>query len=210
MLTILDLSNNNHDPISFSAIRSHGAYGVWLKVTEGDAFTDATWQDRSKRARASGLHVGGYHFARPSAGTAVAQASRFVAELGKIGRRDLRPVLDLEANDAKLSAAALWEWCHHFCERVHQFSGSYCIVYSSPSFIGAQHWSQAFGKYQWLAEYGPDDGNDHGATVIPPWKVLAAHQYTSVGRWPGVTGNVDLSHAPSRRRVLAHPLAGLP
>lgn len=208
MLTLIDLSNNNHDPILFATIRQHGVYGVWHKVTEGENYSDPYWANRSTAARNAGLRVGGYHFARPSRGTADLQAARFCSLLGRIQRRDLRPVLDLETTGG-LPPDALWLWGHRFCRRVYELKGVHCLVYSGPSFIRAQRWAKSFGQYQWLAEYGPNDGHDHGATVVPPWKVLAAHQYTSVGKCPGVPGDVDLSHAPNRRNILAHQLLGL-
>lgn len=208
MLTLLDLSNNNPSPIVFGQIKQHGAYGLWHKVSEGNSYTDPDWMGRSAAARRAGLRVGGYHFARPSRESANLQAAHFCTQLGKIQRRDLRPVLDLEVTGG-LPPQALWDWGHAFCLKVFQLRGVHCLVYSGPNFLQQQRWKESFGQYQWLAEYGPNDGKDHGATVIPPWKVLAAHQFTSVGRWSGVHGDVDLSHATSRRHVLAHPLTGL-
>jgi lysozyme len=211
VLLLVDLSNNNPGPIGFDAMKRAGVFGVWHKVSEGETFTDPDWHARAWQARKAGLRVGGYHFARPEHGNAEAQAAYFVAHLGKVQRRDLHPVLDLEVNDANLPSLTLHLWARTFLARVHKLSGVRALTYSSPSYIGAQHWPRTFGTGAglWLAEWGPNDGRDHGYHVPSPWRRVAAHQYTSVGTIPGVHGKVDLSHARSRRRVLAHPLLGL-
>lgn len=210
-LLIADLSNNNPSPIGFAAMRHAGVWGVWHKVAENLNFTDPDWQQRATAARAVSLHVGGYYFARPKLGTAQAAAEYFVDRLGKIERRDLRPVLDLE-DDGGLSSAALHGWARGFLEHVYKRTGVRALTYSGPSFVASKRWSKTFGTGAglWLADYGPNDGHDHGPHVPAPWRRCVAHQYTSVGKLPGVTGNVDLSHASARRKVLAHGVRGIP
>lgn len=210
MLTLCDLSNNNPGPIDFGALKRHGVYGVWHKVSEGLSFTDPDWHARAEPARMVGLHVGGYHFARPIQSTPQAQAAHFWTHLGPVKRRDLHPVLDLE-DDGKLSAAALHAWARSFLTHLHTFAGVKAITYSGPAFILERHWHETFGTGAglWLAEYGPNDGKDHGPHPPKPWRRVVAHQYTSVGTLPGVHGNVDLSHARARRRILAHGLRGI-
>jgi hypothetical protein len=87
------------------------------------------------------------------------------------------------------------------------------LLYTYPAFLSEQHWSQPLGTGAglWIAAYGPNDGHDHGVPPgsIAPWHRFAAHQFTSVGRIAGVAGHVDLSHASSRRQVLAHGWRGL-
>jgi GH25 family lysozyme M1 (1,4-beta-N-acetylmuramidase) len=209
---LVDLSNNNPEPIDWHKVRAAGAFGALLKVSEGDNFVDRTWPDRARRARAAGLRVGGYHFARPH-GDPLVQATLFVGHLGKVERRDLHPALDLEVNDHKLSPVALYSWAHQFGAHVHAMTGAKVLWYTYPAFLAEQHWhaTLATGAGLWIAAYGPNDGRDHGvpAGSVKPWRSYVAHQYTSVGRIAGVTGHVDLSHARSRRAVLAHGLRGL-
>lgn len=207
-----DLSNNNAGPIDFAAMRRAGAFGVMLKVTEGQTFVDATWLDRSRAARAAGLHVGGYHFARPDH-NAGAQAELFAHHLGKVGRRDLHPALDLETDDGNLPPHELYAWARAFGERVHTLTRCRVLWYTGPGFIRAHGIDRPFGNGAglWLAAWGPNDGVDHGIMggEAAPWKHATAHQFTSVGRIAGVAGHVDLSHARSRRAILAHGLRGI-
>jgi GH25 family lysozyme M1 (1,4-beta-N-acetylmuramidase) len=209
---LVDLSNNNAGPIDWHAVKHAGVFGVLLKVTEGVAFVDETYAPRAAAARAAGLHVGGYHFARPG-GSALTQAQLFATHLGKVGRRDLHPALDLETNDEHLTPAELETWAHNFARHTHTLTGARALFYSYPAFLSAQGWSRPVGAGAglWLASYGPNDGTDHGLYpgATAPWRRAVAHQFTSTGSVAGVSGHVDLSHARSRRRMLAHGLRGL-
>jgi GH25 family lysozyme M1 (1,4-beta-N-acetylmuramidase) len=210
MLSLIDLSNNNPSPIDFAAVRGHGVYGAWMKVTEGSGFVDVDFHIRAVDARRAGLRVGGYHFARPAESPAVVQAAFFCHHLVSVGRRDLHPVLDLE-DAGGLSARALHDWARIFLRTVDRLMGVKAITYSGPAFVTERHWQRTFGTGAglWLADYGPDDGTDHGPHIPAPWRSIVAHQYTSVGRVPGIEGKVDLSHARARRKILAHGLRGI-
>lgn len=208
----VDLSNNNADPIDWHTIKHAGVFGAMLKVSEGDNYVDPTFHQRAARARAAGLHVGGYHFARTNS-AAAHQASTFATLLGKVGRRDLHPALDLETNDGALAPDELLAWAHDFAARVHRITGVRCLYYSGPGFYTPLRWQRppGAGCGLWIAHYGTNDGTDqgvpNGATL--PWHGYVAHQFTSVGRIAGVNGDVDLSHARSRRAMLAHGIRGL-
>jgi GH25 family lysozyme M1 (1,4-beta-N-acetylmuramidase) len=209
---LLDLSNNNPSPIDFAKVKHAGAFGVLLKVSEGRSFVDQTFEARARAARAAGLHVGGYHFARP-AGDSLEQATLFVQHLGRVQRRDLHPALDLEVNDDHLHPAQLFAWARSFGEHVHAMTGVRVLWYTYPAYLRAQAWPNQLGSGAglWIADYGPNDGHDHGvpAGACSPWRTFVAHQYTSEGAIAGANGKVDLSHARSRRLVLAHGLRGL-
>lgn len=207
-MQLVDLSNNNAAEPDWHALAQH-AGGVWLKVSEGATFTDQTFARRARAARAAGLRIGGYHFARPSRDSAQAQADHFVSVLGAIGRRDLRPVLDLEANDAGLLPSELVAWARGFVQAVRAQTGVGALVYGSSSFLAGLDAFRPIGYGLWLADYGPDDGREHAYSVPRPWKRIVAHQYTSKGAIGGVAGRVDLSSAARLRPLLAHPVAGL-
>lgn len=209
-MQLVDLSNNNPDPLDFHAIRRSGFAGVWLKVAEGLSFTDPTFERRAREARAAGLRAGGYYFARPVVGSAHAAAAYFVERLGKIERRDLRPFLDLEKNDEHMTPHELYSWARSFLRYVHVLTGVRAATYSGAWFLEPLHWTENLGTGAGLlvADYGPNDGRDHGTKAPAPWRRYLAHQYTSRGHVPGVPGDVDLWRVRSRRGVLAHPIRG--
>lgn len=206
---ILDISNNNPEP-SFAALKREGVVGIWHKVTEGASFRDKYWAGRSKRARAAGLRVGGYHFAKPTNGHGdpEVEAVTFVQALGEIQRRDLRPVLDFEDNSASMGASQLERWARTFSRTFHDKAGIYPLFYSYPYFIKTMNLFQPIGSGLWLASYGKNDGKLYDTYPPYPWKRIAAHQYTSNGHVAGY-GPVDMSTADRITSVLAHPVKGL-
>jgi len=209
---IVDLSNNNGGSIDFRAMSRAGVFGVMHKVSEGVRFVDQLWTPRSHAARAAGLHVGGYHFARPTLGTADDQAELFARSLGDVVRRDLHPALDLETDDGGLTPKQLYQWAHDFGEKFHELTGQRVMWYTGPAFIKAHKIEKIFGNGAglWLADWGPNDGTDHGISGADtaPWHKATMHQFTSVGRVSGVAGRVDLNHARSRVAILAHGRRG--
>lgn len=209
---VVDLSNNNPDPIDWLALKRAGVFGVEHKVSEGQGFVDPKWRERAAAARAVGLHVGGYHFARPD-GNPHGQAELFAQHLGHVGQHDLHPALDLETDDGGLDPAALYAWARSFGEHVHKLTGYRVMWYTGPGFIAAHGIEHPFGNGAglWLAAWGVNDGTDHGVPrgYLKPWRRYVLHQYTSVGRIAGVGGRVDLNHARRRSAILAHGKHGL-
>ena len=203
--TLLDLSNNNH-VYDFKKVKATGVVGVWLKVSEGATFADQDWAGYARRARAAGLRVGGYHYARPSGPDAKAEAQWFCKLLGKIQRRDLRPVLDLEVNDG---ARNLEGWSREWNAEVWKLSGTLPLFYSYPYFIRNMKATGPIGAGLWLASYGPNDGQRWPYMVPKPWLKAVCHQYTSNGSVKGITGRVDMNYAAKLRPLLAHPILGL-
>lgn len=200
---LIDLSNHNPTP-HWDAVVKAGVSGVWLKVTEGSSFIDATWKDRSAAARRVGLHVGGYHFARPSGPPAKQQAATFARTLGPVEPLDLRPVLDLE-DTGHLSSTELRQWARDFNQAVLTHTGVGPVLYSYRAFLQGLKWETPAGYGLWLADYGVNDGFEHSTLPPVPWKKYVAHQYTSRGTVPGIAGYVDLTSAASLTPLLAHP-----
>jgi len=203
MIQLADLSHWNAEP-NWTAMRLHGIVGVWLQVSHDLNGIDPTWPDRSRRARAAGLRVGGYHFADPHA-SATAQAALFAHQLGPVQRRDLRPFLDLETTAA---IAAIPTFCTAFLHTVHSMTGVGGDFYSYRAYIQEARMPATVGYGLLLADYGVNDGQPHHADAPVPWRHVAAHQYTSRGHVGGY-GPVDLWQARSLRPLLAHPIRGL-
>lgn len=83
-------------------------------------------------------------------------------------------------------------WAVAFIKRVRAEAGD-CLLYSYASFLEACMFSKP-PTYLWLAAYGPNDGKEHDVRIPRPWRKLAAHQFTSQGRVPGIPSRVDVSH----------------
>lgn len=219
---VLDLSNNNAEP-TWHVLkdwrktvngRTYTVEGVLLKASEGATFTDPVFQNWSKRARAAGLRVGGYHFAQPGGGDALAEARWFASRLGKIQRRDFRPALDLEANPGNLSWSGLVNWSRQFNQEVQRLTGTLPIFYASAFWLRQMDANTPVGAALWLAHWS-NDGMPFNPPIPSPWKKAPLHQFTSeaTGRSPlhplGVPGRVDINQINNFRPLLAHPVTGL-
>lgn len=139
------------------------AFGI-CKLTEGTGFTDPDAAHNWAGIAGQGLVRGGYHFGHPGE-DAASQASRFVAEAGKLGltTRDLL-VLDLEVSDGK-TPAQVASWAQTFMAALAKARPSNrCMVYTMVSFATGGE-SDGLGRYPlWLARPGGT-----APAAPPPW-----------------------------------------
>ena len=122
--------------INWAAVRAAGASFAFVKASEGTRYTSPYYRSDVTAARAQGLYVGAYHFARPSLpiSNAAAEATYFTNVIGSVrGRGWLPPVLDLEA-DGGLSAANLTAWAHTFLQTLQARTGRVPILYTGSWF----------------------------------------------------------------------------
>lgn len=191
----VDVSNNQRNP-DWEQVRRLAVF-AHIKATEGATYVDPTFAVNKLKAESAGLHVGAYHFARPDhhPGTAGAllEARHFVAIAGKPKPGQLRHVLDLEEGFGALTA-----WAGTFLAEVERLTGVRPLLYTYPAFITSHLNLKTLAGYGlWLADYGRNDGVDHGSRIPN-----IEHQYTSNGRISGVLGRTDLNSAPSLEPIV--------
>ena len=182
----LDVSHHN-GPVSWSKVRAAGYRFAYLKATEGTSYVDPTFTDHRARARAAGVFVGAYHFARPS-GSAVDQARHFAEVLGRLDKGHLPPALDIE-DSAALSPEQLAAWCNAFLTELrHCRPERTPLLYTYASFHAHQlAGGRALASWPlWFARYASKLDSADPKPLI--W------QHTSTGRVDGITGNVDLNY----------------
>ena len=162
--------------ISWSKVEAAGMQFAFMKATESTTYTDTRFATNWAGAKSVGLYRGAYHFARPSSGSAAAQARYFVSRVGSFkGAGTLPPVLDLEASGG-LSVSALRTWTTNWLRTVEDLTGRTPIIYVSPAFW--EHYlgnSTAYTHYPlWIAHYGVSSPRVPGGWRV--LDVLAAHQ----------------------------------
>jgi Lyzozyme M1 (1,4-beta-N-acetylmuramidase) len=183
--------------IDWVAVAAAGKQFVYMKASDGTSLVDPTYAANRAQAKAVGLYVGAYHFARPDAtpGDAVAEADHFLAT-AQIAQGELLPVLDLEVSGG-LSTTALEAWVQAFMVRVYERTGVPGVIYVSPNF-----WKTYMGDTTWFAMNGYRTlwvAHWTGATApsIPGgnWggQAWTFWQYSSNGAAPGIDGRVDLN-----------------
>ena len=182
--------------IDWTQVAASGKRFAFMKASEGTTLADPTYSINRAQAKAVGLYVGAYHFARPdrTPGDAVAEADYFLA-MSQLEAGDLVPVLDLE-DAGGLAPAELEAWVQGYLGRIYERTGAHGMIYASPTF-----WKNAMGDTTWFAT------NGYGMVWVAHWTdgpaptVPAANwgglgwtfwQYTSTGSVPGIGGRVDL------------------
>lgn len=84
-------------------------------------------------------------------------------------------------------------------------------VYLSSSVTRSVDWTPVveLGLRLWVADYGQNNGQVSSLPLVGSWTDVALFQYTSVGKLPGYTGNLDLSVAGDIVWTVSELQAGL-
>lgn len=191
MIKGIDTSHHQGDKglIDWKKVKAAGYAFAFLKATESTSFQDGQYIRDRKEARAAGMIVGHYHFAR--GGDAKAEADFFLSIVGEI--KEGEPLI----LDWEIKHPDPVKWCLAWLQRVQDKTGVKPLLYTNEARVIALDWTPVvkgdFGL--WVAKYGVNDGNMHDEPKIGKWPFLAIWQYTSAGTVPGIVGNVDLDVA---------------
>jgi len=200
-ITGVDVSRWDHPngvAIDWPKVKAAGRSFAIVKATEGTTYTNPYFATDLKQARAAGLVVGSYHFARPKLpiSSAADQAKFYVSTYRTAGSfrstNTLPPVLDLEQTGG-LSRADLIAWTQTFLSTIRTLSGRTPILYSYDSFIRSTMGNTtAFKNYPlWYARYTsvtPSVGMLPGG-----WQQWTMWQFTSTQTTPGIVGAGDVN-----------------
>lgn len=158
-----------------------------LKVTEATVFFDPKFLANKSGARANGILVGYYHFAR--GGDARKEAEFFVKKIGDIKTGEFL-VLDWE-----IEHPATVAWCKAFLDRCTELVGFRPLIYINSSTSRRYDWTPVSKDYGlWVAQYGTNNGQIQGKPAIgETWPFWVMWQYTSAGKMAGITGRCDLN-----------------
>lgn len=122
--------------INWSTVKSGGITFAWAKATEGTGYTDPTFTINQNNARAVGIPIGAYHFARPSANpnltganSADSEAAHFWSVVSSYVNADglsMIPMLDWEdtgaTNGGNFTTAQMSDWVNQWCNTVSNYA----------------------------------------------------------------------------------------
>ena len=178
-------------------VKAAGYKGVMLKTVSTNSklskrkdglYIDPTFEHNYRNARAAGLDVGAYYYTYATS-EAMADAELALVREAVRGKELTMPVcVDVEDNKlGNLDKQSLTDLTAYALHEVEQM-GFYAQLYTYTSFAKAHLFvgGAALHPYDvWLADYP-------GKTPKVDFK-YNAHQHTSKGSVPGITGNVDLN-----------------
>ncbi|HEX5119861.1 MAG TPA: GH25 family lysozyme [Pseudonocardiaceae bacterium] len=186
----IDLYQKYNLVTDWHLVAQDGVKEVYVKLTDGGGQAAVHGDTYVAAARAAGMKVGGYHFMQPSPAPET-QADVFAAELRRLHALDIAPALDLEA--ASIPAGQRAGYGQRFLRHLAATLNIHKVaLYSSASWLAdlkPATWNIP-GLLTWAAQYGANDGRQHPITAYTGH--VDAHQYTSAGHLPGISGDVDL------------------
>lgn len=157
---------------------------VYIKATEGEKLVDATLRPNLFGARRAGLYVGVYHFFRPNVGVQQ-QFLNFTSNVN-IREMDLIPIIDIE-HLGRVSKSTFQARLRQFLDKVERHFGVRPILYTSRDFYN-KYLAGPFTNYKYMiARYHEEVPELCDNAPFVMW------QYTSKGRLPGISHNVDRS-----------------
>ena len=185
--------------IDWPKVRATGQRFVFVKATEGETFTDQTFDDNWVGAKKAGLLRGAYCFFHPKM-DAKKQSQHFIDVVKAMNDDgELPHVLDLEAHDGQtkdkiISRAKIWldEVEGAFGRKPIIYSGQYFLQdYFSEAGGGPPTWAKDYSL--WLAQY-PNNYVDGIQPYLPHgWFKWTFWQYSDKGVVNGINAAVDLN-----------------
>lgn len=180
--------------VDFDQVKAAGVTGVIVKLSEGVNISDPKAIEHCDGARAAGLTVEGYHFARLSSG-ASSNAQQAIVRAQVCGVQKVW--LDFEDDHNPLSRDDSTAWALAFLAAITQ-AGLDAGFYTFTGYTSRFAPDPALAAYPlWLANYGRNTGEYppvRQPPVAPPlWAGWAGWQHTSVADVPGIAGHVDMS-----------------
>jgi lysozyme len=184
--------------IDWPKVRATGQRFVMMKATEGETYTDPTFNDDWGGAKVSGLLRGAYCFFHPKQDPKK-QAAHFISVVqAQNDLGELPPSLDLEVTDGLtkdkiIARAKIW------LDEVEAVFGRKPFIYSGVSFLETSFSEVGGGPPVWAKDYPLWLGwypyqYTPGMTPLMPrgWFKWTLWQYSESGRVNGINTKVDL------------------
>jgi LysM repeat protein/GH25 family lysozyme M1 (1,4-beta-N-acetylmuramidase) len=198
----IDVSSwQGHDglPLAFyQTIKSAGVQGVVVKVSEGEYYVDPSASVNVANAKAAGMLVNAYHFARfTSVSSAQAEAKWMDKKLQLVGfdkSKDGYVVVDVEAADLSGNPDELTAETNAFIEQMFQLGYLKIDLYSGSYFYNSRLKPNDLMLSQpWLAAYPANP--QKGQPTAKFSNGQGAWQWASDYRFRGMEGygNIDVS-----------------
>lgn len=166
--------------VNFAQLKASGREFVVLKATEGVGYADPSFRAYRSAARAAGLVVGIYHFARDN--SPAAEVAYFSGVVGALQTGEFL-VLDQEVTHA----AGNVPWCSAWLDATRAKYGVAPLIYMNQGAVTgvtSGNWTQVAQTYGlWLAKY---DNAPAVQSAVAYWGVPAMKQFYDKAAVPGV------------------------
>lgn len=174
--------------VRWDKVARSGITFAFAKATGGVDYVDPRFHQNWRGMRETVLYRGAYHFFYASDDPRK-QADNFIKTMGKLRKKDMPPVLDVEIDDhtdPKLIVERVLVWL----KAVEKATGRRPILYTDNGFADRILTDPRLSPYAlWIADYV-----EHIHTLPAPWKKSdwLFWQYEEKGKVDGIQGDVDM------------------
>ena len=178
--------------IDWAKVKKAGVKLAILKITQKNSAVEGGFERNYAGCKAQGIPVGGYRYVYARTVTEAQKEARALVSVLKGREMPCGVWLDMEDQSllkcGKSTLAAVIEAERKILAAAGYMVGVYCNQYWYNSVLP----SHSINLPWWIAKYGSNNGKKQSPPVIKSGQTLYAWQYTSKGRVPGISGNVDL------------------
>ena len=210
-----DVSHYQGSGINWTSVKNAGVTFAWAKATESTFFIDGNFVGNQVNAKAAGVYIGAYHFARPSdnpnitgANSAETEAQFFwsvASNYIKNGGSYMMPMLDWEDTGATVAAGftvtQMSSWVNQWCNSVSNYALANGVTNVRPVVYTGVWFSSPNATYPglnssvtqwpgWIAAYPSNPNPQTGAPSSTfPWPTWTFWQYADTN-WSGGDSDV--------------------
>ncbi|HKA97834.1 MAG TPA: glycoside hydrolase family 25 protein, partial [Streptosporangiaceae bacterium] len=183
-------ASNHQGLVSWPQVAGSGRRFAFVKACEDPAYVDRYFPRNWSQARAAGLVVGAYSYARPSEASPAQSVTLLEDQIEAVGGLRTGDLVCLDIEDDRVPRGQnLLQWVAEWLDLAERTFGVTPVLYSGHWYM-APHGLEdpALGRYPlWYASYQE--------TPPPPpvgWEKISFWQSSASGTVPGVAGPCDL------------------
>lgn len=209
----VDVSSYELSTINWNSVKSSGVVFGWTKATEGVGYTDADFATNEFKAKAAGVLLGGYHFARydlnPGTTGATNEAQWYWSVAKNYitnGGYYLMPMLDAEYVTTNgydpghfgYTKTTFSQWLDAWAAVIVSNAAAkgvivkpvlYCGVSFSATWMDS---SVATNFTPWIANWNGKDPQEGAPSGTGPFATWTFWQYSATNTVPGISGQCDV------------------
>ena len=206
----IDVSHWQGTGINWTSVKNSGRSFAWCKASEGTGYTDNTFVTNQVNAKAAGVLVGAYHFARYDQDLGIAGAEAEAQHFWNVAKNYIKnggtylmPVLDAEnvsstsgPSQAGYTKTTFSQWVNAWATNLVATAASNGVVvkpvlYTGTSFASTWLNSTVTNNFTpWLASWNGADPTTGSPSATSPWSTWVFWQYTDAASVTGA-GTVD-------------------
>jgi GH25 family lysozyme M1 (1,4-beta-N-acetylmuramidase) len=207
--------------IIWPSVKGDGITFSFARSTEGTNYFDPDFPYNITNAKAAGIVIGSYHFARydqnPGLAGADAEADYCWSVISNYITNDgmsISPMLDLE--HATNTDQSTWanEWCHRIITNAASLGVVlHPIIYTNPNFAANNLKNKSITQWTlWMADVTQATNPQTLAPPTAPWPDWSFFQYATTIHVAGVSGDIDrdVFHGPTNLLLSSYIVGNAP